>query len=299
MTGNAVTTYQPENLQQLEAFAERLAKSGIVSQQYRGKPNDVLAACLWGWETAQLTPMTALAYIDVIQGRAAYKSEGLVAIALRKGFITDVEEEFTGNPGTDEYAAVCTVTKKSGKTLTRKFSVADAKKAQLFGKENWNKYLDRMLIARARGFAVRDAAPHAMLSYSAEEARDIAEAETHRGPEQAKDVTPGLSPHEAAEQAQEAAAGIVEFDLVDEFGEHNGTFLTAKDWLTRYGQLKREAGANACYVARANLSVLRDLAITAKNGIKARLDAEIEAAEAVTGEPSDALEDELEMEAAE
>lgn len=201
---NELTSYTPRDIGELSNFAERLSKAQIVPQQYRGKPNDVFAACMWGWETAQLTPMIALNYIDVIQGRAAYKSEGLVAVALRKGYISDIEEVFEGEG--DEYAAVCTVTKANGKTLTRRFSLSDAKAAGLAGKDNWRKWLDRMLIARARGFAVRDAAPHAMLSYTAEEVRDF--DQPARGPEQALDITPKREQHENGMDAERKAALI-------------------------------------------------------------------------------------------
>jgi hypothetical protein len=293
-----LVSYAPRSFEQLEAFCQKITRSGLVPAAYRGKPDDAMVAIMHGAEHG-VSPLAALQHIALVNGKPSFYGDALPGIALGKGYITDLDTKWTGTEGTDEWTAVCTVTKANGKTLSRSFSVAEAKKAGLWTKSGpWSQYPKRMLGWRAIGYAVRDAAPSAMLGYTVEEERDIA-SDAHRGPEQAKDVTPGLSPHEAVEQAQEAVAGIVEFDLVDEFGEHNGTFLTAKDWLTRYGQLKREAGANACYVARANLSVLRDLAITAKNGIKTRLDAEIEAAEAVTGEPSDALEDELEMEAAE
>src|SRR5690606_3367586 len=58
----------------------------------------------------------------------------------------------------------------------------------LWGKSGpWQQYPKRMLQWRARGWAIRDAAPHALFGMTAEELRDI---EEHRGPEHAKEINP-------------------------------------------------------------------------------------------------------------
>ena len=114
-----IVCYQPTSLDQLWADAERMAKSNIVPLAYRNKPADIVVAAMWGWETAQLGVMTSLHYIDVIQGRAAYRSEGLVAVALRKGYVKDVHTAMQGTFGADDYAAICTVVKANGTTLQR------------------------------------------------------------------------------------------------------------------------------------------------------------------------------------
>ena len=283
---NAVVSYQPRDMAELLTWAERAAKSTVVPPAFRNKPADICIAVQWGWETAELTPMIALAYIDVIQGRAAYKSEALVGIALRKGYIQDVEEEFVGTPGADEYAAVCTVTKKNGKTLTRKFSVADAKKAGLYGKDNWHKWLDRMLIARARGFAVRDAAPNALLSYSAEEVHDFDGDPARQPPrniaederKHLKDVTPAAGAPAAEATAEEPVLEVIQIVGADGRPRYIGSIW--QECLRAYGEAKRDWGVDAGAVARANLDALKTILPFARNGTHDRLKAEIEAIEA-------------------
>jgi hypothetical protein len=70
--------------------------------------------------------------------------------------------------------AVCVAKRKGRKPVTAKFSVEDAKRAGLWGKQGpWSAYPKRMLAMRARGFALRDAFPDVLKGLiSAEEAQD-------------------------------------------------------------------------------------------------------------------------------
>lgn len=299
MSSNNVVSYQPTNLEQLTSYAERLSKSLIVPAQFRGKPNDILVACLWGWETAELPPLTSLAYIDVIEGRAAYKSEALAGIALRKGHILDIDEQLVGEPGSDDYAAVCTVVKKNGKPLTRKFSIREAKKAGLYTRQNWQRWTDRMLIARARGFAVRDAAPAALLSYTSEEVRDFDEpvaASAIAAPvamvidAQAEPLAPAKDAAVAfASTIAERPVEPVEAKMLEDVRifDHDGKeCFRGNAWktaLTKYGEAKKKLGADPTAVAVANIAALRTIAGYVAEGTKWReaLDKEIAAIEAV------------------
>jgi hypothetical protein len=88
------------------------------------------------------------------------------------------------------------------------FSVADAKRAKLWGKSGpWTQYPKRMLAMRARGFAIRDAFPDAMRGMiTAEEAQDYP---TKSAP---RDVTPveDPKPEPAPEPKKKAKAKPVE-----------------------------------------------------------------------------------------
>jgi len=56
----------------------------------------------------------------------------------------------------------------------RKFSVEDAKKANLWGQNTWKNYPKRMLQMRARGFTLRDCFPDALRGlYLVEELQDM------------------------------------------------------------------------------------------------------------------------------
>jgi hypothetical protein len=73
-----------------------------------------------------------------------------------------------------------------------KFSVADAKKASLWGKSGpWSQYPRRMLQMRARGFALRDAFPDVLKGLvTAEEAFDYPQPIVAETPRQTVEVRP-------------------------------------------------------------------------------------------------------------
>jgi hypothetical protein len=81
--------------------------------------------------------------------------------------------------------AVCQTSRK-GKdaNVVARFSVADAKKAGLWGKQGpWTQYPKRMLQLRARGFALRDAFPDVLRGLvTAEEAQDYPQGEPAKAP---------------------------------------------------------------------------------------------------------------------
>lgn len=173
--------FSPTTLGELIQFAECLSRSQVVPKAYQGRPDDIVAAVQMGAEDG-LAPMAALRNIAVINGKPAYYGDAVPGIAMVKGYILDVEDRFEGEG--DQRASVVTVTKRNGERLTRRFSVADAKKAGLIGKGGpWTQYQDRMLFMRARSWAVRDGAPHAQFGPAVEELQ-------HIGPDYARDVTP-------------------------------------------------------------------------------------------------------------
>jgi hypothetical protein len=79
--------------------------------------------------------------------------------------------------------------RKNRKPVVAKFSVEDAKRAGLWGKQGpWSAYPKRMMQMRARGFALRDAFPDVLKGLiSAEEAQDYPD---EAKPRPAKDITP-------------------------------------------------------------------------------------------------------------
>jgi hypothetical protein len=100
----------------------------------------------------------------------------------------DVEEYFEGE-GTPNPIAVCVAKRKGRKPVVAKFSVEDAKRAGLWGKQGpWSAYPKRMMQMRARGFALRDAFPDVLKGLiTAEEAQDYPD---EAKPKQARDITP-------------------------------------------------------------------------------------------------------------
>lgn len=187
---NGIVTYEPTNFGELEVFCKRICQTAMVPQAYRNKPEEAAATIMFGKEIG-LPPMTALQFIANINGRPGVYGDALPGIAMNKGLIREMREWFEGEPFQDNYTAWCEVRRPDGSKATNHFSVADAKKAGLWSKQGpWASYPRRMLQWRARGWAIRDAAPNLLFGMTAEELQDIETAEMLRGPEHARDITP-------------------------------------------------------------------------------------------------------------
>jgi hypothetical protein len=95
-------------------------------------------------------------FLYVVNGRVRITPDGVKAKALGAGLLVDQREDLLGEG--DNLEAVVTVQRKGIPTaFVGRFHVLDAKRAGLWGKDNWAKYPKRMLLARARGFAYGDA----------------------------------------------------------------------------------------------------------------------------------------------
>jgi hypothetical protein len=191
-----------------------LANSNMVPKQYMGKPQDIMVCIQWGMEMG-LAPMQALQNIAVINGKPSVYGDAMMALVqaspVCEGVEESIEDEATPNP-----VAVCIARRKGRAAVTVRFSVEDAKRAGLWGKQGpWQAYPKRMLQMRARGFALRDAYPDVLKGLiSTEEAQDYPE-ETKRP---AKDITP-RNPLDALAAPVQAPAAV-EFTQPDvETGE--------------------------------------------------------------------------------
>lgn len=159
---------KPSSLHEAIEMAELIANSGMVPQQYDGKPGAVLVAIEMGAELG-LQPMAAIQNIAVINGRPSLWGDAGLAIVRTHPQFVDIVEELDG------HTAVCTIKRHGSSPITRMFSWDDAKKAGLASKKGpWSQYPKRMLQMRARWFAMRDAFPDALRGvHSAEESLDM------------------------------------------------------------------------------------------------------------------------------
>ena len=173
---NLVTTnnqgFAPVTLDEAMRFSEMLAKSSMVPKQYQNKPEDVLVAVQWGKELG-LAPLQALQNIACINGKPSVYGDAALALVQASPLCEGIEERMEGE-GTPNPQAVCVAHRKGRKPVVATFSVEDAKRAGLWGKQGpWSSYPKRMLAMRARGFALRDAFPDVLKGLiSAEEAAD-------------------------------------------------------------------------------------------------------------------------------
>jgi hypothetical protein len=153
-------------------FAKMVSQSEFAPKDFKGKPESCLLAIQHGSEVG-LSPMQSLQSIAVINGRPTIWGDAALALVQACPVCEYVREYLEGDG--DNLTAVCEA-KRQGypAPTTVRFSVADAKKAGLWGKTGpWTQYPSRMLQLRARGFALRNAFADALRGLvTAEEAQD-------------------------------------------------------------------------------------------------------------------------------
>lgn len=147
---------EPQTFDQLCTFADMAAKTDLVPKQFQGKPGAIMIAVQWGAELG-LPPLQALNSIAVINGRPGIWGDGLIGLCRQSPLCQDIIETIEGTG--DERTATCTAIRRGATPVTARFSMADAKRANLAGKDLYKAYPDRMIQNRARGFALRDAFP--------------------------------------------------------------------------------------------------------------------------------------------
>lgn len=146
------------------SLAERISKSMIVPQAYRGKAGDIAVAVLYGQELG-IAPMTALNRIVVIDGKPTLDAQGMSAVIRLAGHSLVAEVDST-------HATITGTRKDNGDAMTVTFTIEDAKRAELTSKSGWKKYPADMCFARAMSRIGRELFSDCLLgfSYTPEEA---------------------------------------------------------------------------------------------------------------------------------
>lgn len=171
MTNNALAII-PKTLGEVESLAEKFAKSTLIPDALRNKPADVLVSIMAGSELG-LTPMAAIRGVSVIQGKPVLNADTMVALVLGSGLA-----EFFRPKGqaTDTSATYETKRKGESDVQTCTWTIEDAKRAELTGKDNWKKNPRAMLKARAKSMLARDVYPDVLAGcFTEDEAREFSQ----------------------------------------------------------------------------------------------------------------------------
>jgi hypothetical protein len=191
-------------------FAKMVSASEFAPKDFKGKPESCLLAIQHGSEVG-LSPMQSLQSIAVINGRPTIWGDAALAL-VQSSPVCEYVREYTEGEG-DNLTAVCEAKRRGypAPTVVR-FSVADAKKAGLWGKSGpWSAYSTRMLQVRARGFALRNAFADALRGLiTAEEAQDYPATEPAREPVVVRPKFPSTESRPAAVERGHAPATAVD-----------------------------------------------------------------------------------------
>jgi hypothetical protein len=171
--GFGSTGVQLASLEEAFRFSNAVVASGFAPKGME-RPESVLVAIQLGAEIG-LSPMAALQNTAIINGRPAIYGDAALALVRSSGLLVSYKEEEIGEPGADTQGYRVTAVRKGDQSAVETFTVADAKKAKLWGKAGpWSDYPKRMLRFRARGYVLRDLFGDILKGLrTVEEARDI------------------------------------------------------------------------------------------------------------------------------
>jgi hypothetical protein len=165
--------------------AQRVCQTEFVPQAYRGRPDAVFAAILYGRELG-MGPMSSMQQINMIKGKPSLSPE-----AMRARVFADGHRIETAEYGDDRVVLVGTRT--NGATATVTWTLDDARRAGLGQGDNWKKYPRAMLLARATSELCRLLFPDVIsgASYTPEELHAVDQDLPADLPERHVDVDTG------------------------------------------------------------------------------------------------------------
>ncbi|MEU1674069.1 hypothetical protein ABZ752_18875 [Streptomyces roseifaciens] len=153
-------------------YCRAFAASGLLPRQYRQQPANLLYAVEYA-ESLGLHPMVAITGVHVIEGKPSASSALISALVRRAGHRLRIKGDAT--------AAVAQIIRADDPdwTFEVRFTIEDARRAGLLGKDVWQKYPAAMLKARALSAVARDACEEALFGvhYTPEELGAVVDQE--------------------------------------------------------------------------------------------------------------------------
>ncbi len=136
----------PHTFAEVKSMSAELALSRLLPQALQKSPADVMLIIMAGAELG-LGPMQSLRGMHVIQGKPVMSSDLMAALVLSRPEVCEYLQLVESSATKATYE-----TKRKGapKSVTLSFTIEQAKAVgDLLGKDNWRKYPDAMLRARA------------------------------------------------------------------------------------------------------------------------------------------------------
>ncbi len=148
-------------------MAQTMMVTGFLPKSLT-KPEQVIFIIMKGREIG-MGPMQALSQIDIIQGVTCLKAEGMLSQVFKH--CPQTKLEYIQN---DDHACVIEVTRPGSSPNRFSFTMEDAQKANLSGKDNWKKFPRAMLRSRCVSEMCRALFPDAIqgCSYTPDEILD-------------------------------------------------------------------------------------------------------------------------------
>lgn len=181
-------------------FAEEVFRSGLAPSGFK-TPQAIFVAVQQGAELG-LRPMQSLQGIAVINGKTSLYDKTARGIAIASKLVDSLEDRFEGS--NDDLVAICIIKRKGVQNpFVGRFSVADAKRAGLWGKAGpWSQYSKDMLAHKASSRALNAGFADVLIGLPVFE--DIQDLPPEKKPE--RNPNPTLDP--LLSDFKEANAGV-------------------------------------------------------------------------------------------
>lgn len=226
--GNGVAAIIPRDIEAVYRAAQGIARAGWAPKSYGTDVDKIAIGIMHGMEVG-FTPIAALQSIAVINGTPCIWGDGAMALVQASGLAEDIDETSTMDDKGVVVGFTCTIKRRDRKTpIVRTFSLADAAKAGLLGKDSpWKTYPQRMLQMRSRSWALRDGFADVLRGLSIrEEVEDYIDLKSQGDGSYAPVAEPAPPRPQRADYAknppvQEPApeAEPLEWPLIDQVGE--------------------------------------------------------------------------------
>lgn len=182
--------FAPDSIEAYQRIAKGYIVAGMVPRGLEGPSPDATLArvtmCLEAGSGLGLSCSQAMQNIMVVNNRPAVWGDAIPALIRASGKCVQIAERLEGTG--DAATAVCEMVRLhplpdgtfERETIRRTFSVADAKRAGLWGKTGpWTNYPARMMGIRARAFCGRDGFADVLMGFGVvEELQDTPGADT-------------------------------------------------------------------------------------------------------------------------
>jgi hypothetical protein len=184
VAGEMVAPIIPRTIEEVARIARAILAGGLKPASYEGNtPEETISKVMIGIMKAAevgLPPITGLSTICIVNGRPSVYGDGAIALCQSRGVIEWIKQSFSGEREKDDWTATFTIKRRhQSEPYVGTFSVAQAKRAGLWNnpkRQPWMLYPERMLLARARAYALREGFADCLSGLSiAEEVQDIPE----------------------------------------------------------------------------------------------------------------------------
>lgn len=293
-------------LPQIFRLAQALKQAGGFLPAHIKNEGEIVAIVMAGRELG-IAPMASLRSINLIKGRVTLAADMQLALMVRAG----AKFHWASDGGND--CAELHVTRPGQETHVQRFTMDDAKRAQLSGGENWRKYPAAMLRARCVSATAKAYFPDVLAGvYVPEEL----EEEAKPAPVRREAPKAEFSVEVKEAPAREAPALAASNGVVDEYGltpppfpcpvvskqakEHGGkSWMDVPEWMVEKWLAERGDKMNEAQVAWAMHIVTRRQARKAREAAQAAMqDATSEGGGFLDGEVEPASVQAAEIEAA-